>query len=126
MKEKIKLLKYLFFFSIFFLFLLYVLPGELIEFNPPKERTVFQGSIKHFYYFSYLTLLGLFVYLKEKNYLKIVFLLFLLSAFVEVIHLYVPGREFSYYDILANVLGYLFGFLLITLVKKYIKKERII
>lgn len=125
MKEKIKLLKYLFFFSIFFLFLLYILPGELIEFNKEaaKNRTVFQGSIKHFYYFSYLTSLGLFVYLKEKNYLKIVFLLFLLSAFVEVIHLYVPGREFSYYDVLANVSGYLFGFLLITLVKKYIKKE---
>ena len=123
MKEKIKLLKYLFFFSIFFLFLLYVLPGELIEFNPPKERTVFQGSIKHFYYFSYLTSLGLFVYFKEKNYLKIVFLLFLLSAFVEVIHLYIPGREFSYYDILANVSGYFFGFLIITLLKKYIKKE---
>ena len=123
MKKKIKLLKYLFFFSIFFLFLLYVLPGELIEFNLPKERTVFQGSIKHFYYFSYLTSLGLFVYLKEKNYLKIVFLLFLMSVFVEFIHLYVPSREFSYYDILANVLGYLFGFLLITLVKKYIKKD---
>ena len=123
MKEKIKLLKYLFFFSIFFLFLIYILPGELIEFGPPKERTIFQGSIKHFYYFSYLTSLGLFVYLKEKNYLKIVFLLFLLSALVEIIHLYVPGREFSYYDILANVLGYFFGFLLITLVKKYIKKD---
>ena len=124
MKEKIKLLKYLFFFSIFFLFLLYILPGELIEFNKAaKNITVFQGSIKHFYYFSYLTSLGLFVYLKEKNYLKIVFLLFLLSALVEIIHLYVPGREFSYYDILANVLGYLFGFLLITLVKKYIKKD---
>ena len=77
MKEKIKLLKYLFFFSIFFLFLLYILPGELIEFNKEaaKNRTVFQGSIKHFYYFSYLTSLGLFVYLKDKNYLKIVFLL---------------------------------------------------
>lgn len=125
MKEKIKLLKYLFFFSIFFLFLLYILPGELIEFNKEvaKNRTVFQGSIKHFYYFSYLTSLGLFVYLKEKNYSKIVFLLFLLSTFVEVIHLYVPGREFSYYDVLANVSGYLFGFLLITLVKKYIKKD---
>ena len=125
MKEKIKLLKYLFFFSIFFLFLLYILPSELIEFNKEasKNRTVFQGSIKHFYYFSYLTLLGLFVYLKEKNYSKIVFLLFLLSVFVEIIHLYVPGREFSYYDVLANVSGYLFGFLLITLVKKYIKKD---
>ena len=125
MKEKIKLLKYLFFFSIFFLFLLYILPGELIEFNKEasKNRTVFQGSIKHFYYFSYLTSLGLFVYLKEKNYSKIVFLLFLLSVFVEIIHLYVPGREFSYYDVLANVSGYLFGFLLITLVKKYIKKD---
>jgi len=125
MKEKIKLLKYLFLFSIFFLFFLYILPSELIEFNKEaaKNRTVFQGSIKHFYYFSYLTSLGLFVYLKEKNYLKIVFLLFLLSAFVEVIHLYVPGREFSYYDVLANVSGYLFGFLLITLVKKYIKKD---
>ena len=125
MKEKIKVLKYLFFFSIFFLFLLYVLPGELIEFNKEaaKNRTVFQGSIKHFYYFSYLTSLGLFVYLKEKNYSKIVFLLFLLSVFVEIIHLHVPGREFSYYDVLANVSGYLFGFLLITLVKKYIKKD---
>ena len=125
MKDKIKLLKYLFFFSIFFLFLLYVLPGELIEFDKEaaKNRTVFQGSIKHFYYFSYLTSLGLLVYLKDKNYLKIVFLLFLLSAFVEVIHLYIPGREFSYYDILANVSGYFFGFLIITLLKKYIKKD---
>ena len=46
MKDKIKLLKYLFFFSIFFLFLLYVLPGELIEFD--KESVI--NTLKEYDY----------------------------------------------------------------------------
>ncbi len=83
MKEKIKLLKYLFFFSIFFLFLLYVLPGELIEFNKEaaKNRTVFQGSIKHFYYFSYLTSLRFICLLKREKLFKNCIFTFLALSF---------------------------------------------
>jgi hypothetical protein len=124
MNIKILFLKYLFYFSLIFLFVIYLLPGNLIEFNEGivKEKTLLEGSIKHFYYFSYLTTVGLFVYIKEDKFYALILILLFLSLTIEFLHLFIPLREFSYYDVLANVLGYLFGLLLITFIKKYITK----
>jgi len=122
MNIKILFLKYLFYFSLIFLFVIYLLPGNLIEFNEVREKTLLEGSIKHFYYFSYLTTIGLFVYIKEDKFYALILLLLFLSLTIEFLHLFIPLREFSYYDVLANVLGYLFGLLLITFIKKYITK----
>jgi len=122
MNIKILFLKYLFYFSLIFLFVIYLLPGNLIEVKEVREKTLLEGSIKHFYYFSYLTTIGLFVYIKEDKFYALILLLLFLSLTIEFLHLFIPLREFSYYDVLANVLGYLFGLLLITFIKKYITK----
>jgi|SRR6056300_1354545 hypothetical protein len=122
MNIKILFLKYLFYFSLIFLFVIYLLPGNLIEVKEVREKTLLEGSIKHFYYFSYLTTIGLFVYIKEDKFYKLILLLLFLSLTIEFLHLFIPLREFSYYDVLANVLGYLFGLLIITFIKKYITK----
>ena len=122
MNIKILFLKYLFYFSLIFLFVIYLLPGNLIEVKEVREKTLLEGSIKHFYYFSYLTTIGLFVYIKEDKFYALILLLLFLSLTIEFLHLFIPLREFSYYDVLANVLGYLFGLLIITFIKKYITK----
>ena len=124
MNHKIKLTRYLFYFSVFFLFLIYLLPGELIEFNKTniKEKTISQGSINHFYYFIYLTIVGLVAYIDKIFFIKTSIFLLILSILIEFLHLYVPNREFSLFDIMANVSGFGLGFFIITLTKKYIKK----
>ena len=51
MNHKIKLTRCLFYFSLFFLFLIYLLPGEIIEFQKNSEKkTLVGGSIKHFFF----------------------------------------------------------------------------
>ena len=122
MNRKIKLTKYLFYFSLFFLFLIYLLPGDLIEFQEGREKTLLQGSIIHFYYFIYLTIIGLTAYINAKFFYKLSITLFILSILIEFFHLYIPHREFSLYDILANICGFILGFFIITITKKYIRK----
>ena len=123
MNHKIKLTRCLFYFSLFFLFLIYLLSGEILEFQKnSEEKTLVGGSIKHFFFFTYLTILGLVSYIDKNFFIKTSIFLFILSILIEFLHLYVPYREFSLFDILANVSGFVLGFFIITLTKKYIKK----
>jgi len=125
MNHKIKLTRCLFYFSLFFLFLIYLLPGELIQFQKNNELNAFKefyGSIYHFFYFFFLTIAGLMSYIDKNFFIKTSIFLLILSILIEFLHLYVPNREFSLFDILANVSGFVLGFIIITLTKKYTKK----
>ena len=123
MNHKIKLTRCLFYFSLFFLFLIYLLPGEILEFQKnSEEKTLAGGSIKHFFFFTYLTIVGLVSYIDKNFFIKTSIFLLILSILIEFLHLYVPYREFSLFDILANASGFVLGFFIITLTKKYIKK----
>ena len=123
MNYKVKLNKYLFYFSLFFLFLVYLLPGKIFELkNNVENKTVIEGSIEHFYYFTYLTILGLVTYINKFFFKRVFVILLGLSILIEFLHLYVPNREFSLLDILANLSGFLFGFFIVTITKKKIKK----
>ena len=123
MNHKIKLSRCLFYFSLFFLFLIYLLSGEILEFQKnSEEKTLTEGSIKHFYFFLYLTIVGLVSYIDKYFFIKVSIFLFILSILIEFLHLYIPNREFSLFDIMANVSGFGLGFFIITLTKKYIKK----
>ena len=125
MNHKIKLIRYLFYFSLFFLFLIYLLPGELIKFQKNNEfyfLKEFYGSIYHFFYFFFLTIAGLVSYIDKNYFIRTSIFLIILSILIEFLHLYVPNREFSLFDILANVSGFVLGFFIITLTKKYTKK----
>jgi VanZ family protein len=119
MNYKVRLTKYLFYFSLFFLFLVYLLPGKIFELKDSVEnRTIIDGSIDHFYYFTYLTILGLATYINKIFFYRVSIILLGLSILIEFLHMYVPNRNFSLFDILANVSGYLLGFFIITITKK--------
>jgi len=125
MNHKTKLIRYLFYFSLFFLFLIYLLPGELIKFQKNNELNAlkeFYGAINHFFYFFYLTIVCLVSYIDKFFFIKASIFLLILSILIEFLHLYVPNREFSLFDIMANASGFGLGFFIITLTKKYIKK----
>ena len=123
MNYKVRLTKYLFYFSLFFLFLVYLLPGKIFELKDSVEnRTIIDGSIDHFYYFTYLTILGLATYINKIFFYRVSIILLGLSILIEFLHMYVPNRNFSLFDILANVSGYLLGFFIIKITKKKIKK----
>ena len=123
MSYKVKLTKYLFYFSLFFLFLVYLMPGKIFELKDNVEnKTIIKGSIDHFYYFTYLTTLGLATYVNKILFYRVSIILLGLSILIEFLHLYVPNREFSLFDILANVSGFLFGFFIIIITKKKFKR----
>ena len=123
MNYKIKLTKYLFYFSLFFLFLIYLVPGRIFELKDGMEsKNIIEGSIDHFYYFTYLTILGLATFVNKFFFYRVSIILLVLSILIEFLHLYVPNREFSLLDILANLSGFLFGFFIVTITKKKIKK----
>ena len=124
MNYKVKLTRYLFYFSLFFLFTIYLLPGKIFELKDSgiENKTVIKGSIDHFYYFTYLTIVSLASYVNKFYFYRIAIILFSLSILIEFLHLHVPNREFSLLDILANISGFLFGFFIIIMTKKNIKK----
>ena len=123
MNYKIKLTKYLFYFSLFFLFLIYLVPGRIFELKDGMEsKNIIEGSIDHFYYFTYLTILGLTTYKNKFFFYKVSIILLVMAILIEFLHLYIPNREFSLFDILANVSGFLFGFFIVSIAKKKIKR----
>ena len=123
MNYKFKLTLYLFFFSLFFLFFVYLIPGQIFELKGVvKSKNIIEGSIDHFYYFTYLTILGLVTFVNTFFFYRVSIILLVLSILIEFLHLYVPNREFSLLDILANLSGFLFGFFIVTIAKKKIKK----
>jgi len=123
MNYKFKLTLYLFFFSLFFLFFVYLIQGQIFELKGGvKSKNIIEGSIDHFYYFTYLTILGLATFVNKFFFYRVSIILLVLSILIEFLHLYVPNREFSLLDILANLSGFLFGFFIVTITKKKIKK----
>ena len=80
-------------------------------------------SINHFICFFYLSIIGLFSYLKERNFLNVFIFLFLLSLILEVLHLIVPNRSFEYLDLIANIMGVLIGYSVVTMYKYWRKNE---
>ena len=109
----------------FFLIILFIfnLFECLISSQKNSEKKILEGgSIKHFFFFTYLTIVGLVSYIDKNFFIKTSIFLLILSILIEFLHLYVPYREFSLFDILANASGFVLGFFIITLTKKYIKK----
>ena len=80
MDYKIRIVRYLYYFSLTSLLILYLFPGSLIGYffygNLEKQPNLipnpFGTSINHFIYYLYISLLGLMLYVKTKNFKKIV------------------------------------------------------
>ena len=126
MDYKISIVRYLYYFSLLGLLILYLFPGSLIGFffygdlsrQPDIIPNPLGTSINHALAFFYLTILGLISFFNQRNFIKILIFLISLSLFLELSHLVVPNRSFQSQDLFANLLGTSIATAIILLYKK--------
>ena len=114
MKNNIfKIIKYLYYFSLIVLFILYLFPGSLIGYSlygnlgqqPNLIPNPIGTSINHLIYFSYITLLASIVRPSIKNILTNYKSILVISIILELLHMVIPNRAFEIHDLLANIMG---------------------
>ena len=127
MDYKIRIVRYLYNFSLTGLLILYLFPGSLIGYflygdlgkQPDMIQNPMGTSINHTLAFFYLTTIGLISYLNQTSFYKILIFLVTLSLFLELSHLFIPNRSFQSLDLFANLLGTIFAIVIIFLYKKF-------
>ena len=127
MDYKIRIVRYLYNFSLTGLLILYLFPGSLIGYflygdlgkQPDMIPNPIGTSINHALAFFYLTTIGLISYLNQTSFNKIVIFLVTLSLFLELSHLFIPNRSFESLDLFANLLGTFLAIVIIFLYKKF-------
>ncbi len=125
----LKLIKYLYYFSLIALLILYLFPGSLIGYlfygdfgtQPDLIPNPIGTSINHALAFLYLSILGLISYMRKKNYNQFCIFLISLSIILELSHYFIPNRSFEFLDLFANLLGALIAIFIIIIYKKYKK-----
>ena len=129
MDKVISLLKFIFHTSILLLIVISLFPGSLLGFflysdfsrQPDLIDNPFGTAINHFIYYFYVSMLGLCLYLKNRNFQRLVYGLFLLSIILEILQFIIPNRTFEIYDIFANFAGVLVAYLLVVIYKFWSK-----
>ena len=127
MDYKIRIVRYLYNFSLIGLLILYLFPGSLIGYffygdlgkQPDVIPNPIGTSINHALAFFYLTTIGLISYLNQTSFNKILIFLVTLSLFLELSHLFIPNRSFESLDLFANLLGTFLAIVIIFLYKKF-------
>ena len=127
MDYKIRIVRYLYNFSLTGLLILYLFPGSLIGYflygdlgkQPDMIPNPMGTSINHALSFFYLTTIGLISYLNQTSFNKILIFLDTLSLFLELSHLFIPNRSFESLDLFANLLGTFLAIVIIFLYKKF-------
>jgi len=120
----LKLLIYIYYFSLFILFILYLFPGSLIgyllygnlAYQPNLIPNPIGSSINHLIFFSFITILALAIRGKVKNILTDYKTILFISFILEISHFIIPNRAFEFYDLIANILG----ILIIMIFKRFI------
>ena len=123
----LKLIKYLYYFSLITLFILYLFPGSLIGYllygdlgkQPDFIPNPIGTSINHALAFLYLSILGFISYMRDKSFNQTTIFLISLSTILELSHYFIPNRSFELLDLFANLLGTLLAILIIVFYKKY-------
>ena len=129
-------LKFIFYISVVLLIVITLYPGSLLGlllygdlgmqpnlaenpyFTPiPSHLYMYANILNHFIVYFYVSMLGLYLYLRSHNFQKIVYGLFFLSIFLEILQLIVPRRAFEIYDISANFAGVLVAYCLLKIYK---------
>lgn len=108
-----KILISIFHASVLFLIIISLWPGSLLGYlfygdlskQPNLINSPFGTSINHFIYYLYISLLGFSLYLRNKNFNKLMYVLLFLAITLELLHLIIPHRSFQAGDIIANILG---------------------
>ena len=123
----LKLIKYLYYFSLIALFILYLFPGSLIGYllygdlgkQPDLITNPIGTSINHAFAFFYLSILGLISHLRDKSFNQTSILLISLSIILELSHYFIPNRSFEFLDLFGNLIGTLIAMIVIISYKKY-------
>ena len=118
-----KVLKSIFHISVLFLIVISLWPGSLIGFllykdwsqQPDLIQNPFGTAINHFICYAFISLLGLFIYIKNENFKKLVYGLFFLSTTLEIFHFIIPNRSFQLQDLLANIFGVMVAYFVIKI-----------
>ena len=126
MDYKIRLIRYLYYFSLIGLLILYLFPGSLLgyffygdfERQPNFIPNPIGTSINHSLAFFYVSIIGLISYLKDKSFKKVVIFLFALSIILELSHFLIPNRFFQSVDLFGNLLGTLLAIVIIFFYKR--------
>ena len=107
---------------------LYIFPGSILGWFlygnmclQPQITSDFIVSSNHVYSFIALTILGYISYKNHKLNLLFIYL-FLISIFLEILHIIIPNRGFEFSDLFGNILGVLIIYIF-HLVIKYFKNE---
>ena len=125
----LKLIKYLYYFSLIALLILYLFPGSLIGYllyedfgtQPDFIPNPIGTSINHTLAFFYLSILNLISHIRDKSFnLNIIFLISL-SVILELSHYFIPNRSFQFLDLFGNLIGTLLAIFIIIFYKKYKK-----
>ena len=129
MDYKIRITRYIYYFSLTGLLILYLFPGSLIGFlfygdfgnQPNLIPNPIGTSINHALALFYLSILGLISYMRDKNFNQNVIFLISLSIILELSHYFIPNRSFQFLDLFGNLLGTLLAIFIIVIYKKYKK-----
>ena len=138
MNKVVGFLKFIFYISLLLIIIVTLFPGSLLGlllyedlsmqpnlaenpyFTPiPDHLYTFASIINHFIAYFYVSILGLCLYLRNKNFQKIVYGLFFLSISLEILQFIAPRRAFEIYDISANFVGVLVAYCLIKIYKSW-------
>ena len=138
MDKATSFLKFIFYISVLFLIIISLYPGSLLgvlfygdpslqpnlAFNPfytplPGRLYTIGSIINHFIIYFCISIFGLCLYLRDRNFQKLVYGLFFLSIFLEVLQFAVPRRAFEILDLSANFAGVLVAYCLIKIYKSW-------
>ena len=125
----LKLIKYLYYFSLIALFIIYLFPGSLIGYlfygdfgtQPDLIPNPIGTSINHTLAFFYLSILGFTSYMRDKSFNQTIIFLISLSIILELSHYLIPNRSFEFLDLFGNLIGTLIAMIVIISYKKYKK-----
>ena len=126
MDYKIRIVRYLYYFSLTGLLILYLFPGSLIGYflygdfsqQPDMIPNPMGTSINHTLAFFYLSILGLMSYMRGAGFNQTIIFLIVLSLLLELSHLIIPNRSFQSLDLFANLLGTLLAIVIIFFYKR--------
>ena len=126
MDYKISIVRYLYYFSLAGLLILYIFPGSLIGYflygdfsrQPDMIPNPMGTSINHALAFFYLSILGLMSYMRGAGFNQTLIFLIVLSLLLELSHLIIPNRSFQSLDLFANLLGTLLAIVIIFFYKR--------
>ncbi len=109
--------------SNFIIIILYLYPGSILgwilyrnlKLQPQLTGDFLSLSSNHFYTFLILSFIAVLSYSNNLKKLNHIFLYLLsISIILELTHIVIPNRSFEFEDLIGNIIGVIFTFILIN------------